>query len=59
MPSQMPTERGSMSGPIELGLEGTYYIGQIKDGVPVGLGKLYLPNGSYFSGTFKEGAPEG
>ena len=30
----------------------------MKEGKPLGIGKLYLPDGGYFSGTFRE-MPEG
>ena len=30
----------------------------MKDGKALGIGKLYLPDGSYFNGTFRE-LPEG
>ena len=36
-----------------------YYEGEWLSGRPNGVGKVFLPNGAYFEGAFKDGKAEG
>ena len=38
---------------------GLKYKGQVKNGIPNGLGKLVWPNGDYYKGEFRNGKRHG
>ena len=59
MQPRKPYDSGKPSPPIVIDQEGSVYVGELKNGLPHGLGKLYVANGSYFNGIFKEGVPNG
>ena len=55
----MSAKQTSESLPTLLLDGGIKYKGQIKAGVPHGIGKMVWPNGDYYKGDFYEGKRQG